>query len=108
MAPSAVAWPSIVWVLRAFTDQLAVALESRRLTRAAAEAALLAEANQLRTALLAAVSHDLRTPLASIKTAVTGLLQDDVTLPPEATPSCWPPSTSRPTGWIGWSATCST
>jgi two-component system sensor histidine kinase KdpD len=71
-------------VLRAFTDQLAVALESRRLSRAAADAALLAEANQLRTALLAAVSHDLRTPLASIKTAVTGLLQDDVRLPPEA------------------------
>jgi two-component system sensor histidine kinase KdpD len=72
-------------VLRAFTDQLTVALESRRLSRAAADAALLAEANQLRTALLAAVSHDLRTPLASIKTAVTGLLQDDVTLPPDAT-----------------------
>jgi two-component system, OmpR family, sensor histidine kinase KdpD len=71
-------------VLKAFTDQLAVALEGRRLSRAAADAALLAEANRLRTALLAAVSHDLRTPLASIKTAVTGLLQDDVTLPPEA------------------------
>jgi two-component system, OmpR family, sensor histidine kinase KdpD len=71
-------------VLKAFTDQLAVALEGRRLGRAAADAALLAEANELRTALLAAVSHDLRTPLASIKTAVTGLLQDDVTLPPEA------------------------
>ena len=61
-------------VLQAFTDQLAVALESRRLSRAAADAAL-----------LAAVSHDLRTPLASIKTAVTGLLQDDVALPPDAT-----------------------
>jgi len=71
-------------VLKAFTDQLAVALESRRLSRAAADAALLARANELRTALLAAVSHDLRTPLASIKTAVTGLLQDDVALPPEA------------------------
>jgi two-component system sensor histidine kinase KdpD len=46
---------------------------------------VLAQANQLRTALLAAVSHDLRTPLASIKTAVTSLLQDDVALPPEAT-----------------------
>src|SRR4029453_6875124 len=65
-------------------DQLAVALESRRLSRAAADAALLAEANQLRTALLGAVSHDLRTPLAAIKTPVTGLLQDDVALPPEA------------------------
>jgi two-component system sensor histidine kinase KdpD len=72
-------------VLRAFTDQLAVALESRRLARAAADAALLADASELRTALLAAVSHDLRTPLATIKTAVTSLLQDDVALPPEAT-----------------------
>jgi two-component system sensor histidine kinase KdpD len=72
-------------VLRAFTDQLAVALESRRLARAAADAAALAEANQLRTALLQAVSHDLRTPLASIKTSVTSLLQHDVTWPPEAT-----------------------
>jgi two-component system sensor histidine kinase KdpD len=72
-------------VLTAFTNQLAVAVDSRRLTRAAAEAAVLAQANQLRTALLAAVSHDLRTPLASIKTAVTSLLQDDVALPPEAT-----------------------
>jgi two-component system sensor histidine kinase KdpD len=71
-------------VFKAFTDQVAVALENRRLSKAAADAALLAEANQLRTALLAAVSHDLRTPLASIKTAVTGLLQDDVALPPEA------------------------
>ncbi len=72
-------------VLRAFTDQLAVALESRRLARAAADAVALAEANQLRTALLQAVSHDLRTPLASIKTSVTSLLQHDVTWPPEAT-----------------------
>jgi two-component system, OmpR family, sensor histidine kinase KdpD len=71
-------------VLRAFTDQLAVALESRRLAGAAADATLLAEANELRTALLAAVSHDLRTPLATIKTAVTSLLQDDVELPLEA------------------------
>jgi two-component system, OmpR family, sensor histidine kinase KdpD len=72
-------------VLRAFTDQLTVALESRRLARAAADAVALAESNQLRTALLQAVSHDLRTPLASIKTSVTSLLQHDVTWPPEAT-----------------------
>src|SRR4029450_3633463 len=71
-------------VLKAFTDQLAVALESRRLSRAAADAALLAEANQLRTALLAAGSHDPRTPVASVKSAGTGLLQDAVALPPEA------------------------
>lgn len=37
-----------------------------------------AEGNELKTALLAAVSHDLRTPLASIKASVTSLQQDDV------------------------------
>ncbi len=72
-------------VLRAFTDQLKVALESRRLADAAATATALEEANNLRTALLAAVSHDLRTPLASIKTSVTSLLQGDVDWAPEAT-----------------------
>ena len=45
----------------------------------------LAEGNELRTALLAAVSHDLRTPLASIKASVTSLLQRDVAWTPEAT-----------------------
>ena len=38
----------------------------------------LAEADELRTAILRAVSHDLRTPLASIKASATSLLQDDV------------------------------
>lgn len=43
-----------------------------------AVAARLTEADQLRTALLQAVSHDLRTPLASIKASATSLLQSDV------------------------------
>lgn len=38
-----------------------------------------AEGNELKTALLTAVSHDLRTPLASIKASVTSLQQEDVT-----------------------------
>jgi two-component system, OmpR family, sensor histidine kinase KdpD len=60
-------------VLAAFGAQAAVALRQQRLADAAAEAAPLAEANRTRTALLAAVSHDLRTPLASAKAAVTSL-----------------------------------
>ena len=71
-------------VLEAFTGQLSLALESRQLRAEAALASGLAEANQLRTALLAAVSHDLRTPLASIKASVTSLLQRDVEWPPDA------------------------
>ena len=72
-------------LLRAFTGQLALALESRQLRAEAAMASGLAEANELRTALLAAVSHDLRTPLSSIKASVTSLLQDDVRWTPSAT-----------------------
>jgi len=71
-------------LLRAFTSQLALAIERRHLQAEAAVASNLAEANELRTALLAAVSHDLRTPLASIKASVTSLLQRDVDWTPEA------------------------
>jgi two-component system sensor histidine kinase KdpD len=54
-------------ILQAFAGQLALAVERRRLRAEAAAAEGLVEANELRTALLAAVSHDLRTPLASIR-----------------------------------------
>jgi len=65
-------------LLNAFAAQLTTALESKRLRAAAAAAGELAAANELGTALLAAVSHDLRTPLSSIKASVTSLLQKDV------------------------------
>lgn len=65
-------------VLRAFADQLSLGLEARRLRRDATKIESLSEANALRTALLQAVSHDLRTPLASIKASVTGLMAADV------------------------------
>ena len=58
-------------------------LERHRLTEAAAAAVPLADADRLRTALLAAVGHDLRTPLASAKAAVTSLRGDDVEWSPE-------------------------
>jgi two-component system, OmpR family, sensor histidine kinase KdpD len=67
-------------VLNAFISQLAVALASRELRAEAASATTLAEADALRTALLRAVSHDLRTPLASIKAAASTLLADDLRL----------------------------
>lgn len=72
-------------VLRAFANQLAAVLEHARLEVEAGRAQSLAEANALRTALLQAVSHDLRTPLASIKASVTSLCQDDVRWAPEET-----------------------
>ncbi|WP_262061736.1 sensor histidine kinase [Streptomyces sp. STR69] len=65
-------------VLAAFAAQAAVVLDRRRLREEADQARALAEGNRIRTALLAAVSHDLRTPLAGIKAAVTSLRSEDV------------------------------
>ncbi|MDF3142819.1 MULTISPECIES: sensor histidine kinase KdpD [unclassified Streptomyces] len=65
-------------VLAAFAAQAAVVLDRQRLLREADRAKELAEGNRMRTALLAAVSHDLRTPLAGIKAAVSSLRSDDV------------------------------
>jgi two-component system sensor histidine kinase KdpD len=70
-------------VLRTFLSNLTLALNARRLQADAAMAAHLAEADELRTALLQAVSHDLRTPLASIKASASSLLQSDVAWTPE-------------------------
>ncbi|MCU1380623.1 MAG: kdpD3, partial [Acidimicrobiales bacterium] len=71
-------------IVAVVADHLTAALRTRQLGVEASSAAALVEANQLRTAILAAVSHDLRTPLASIKASVTSLRQDDVSWPPEA------------------------
>jgi two-component system sensor histidine kinase KdpD len=70
-------------VLNAFVAQVAVALASRELRAEASTAVALAEADALRTALLRAVSHDLRTPLASIKASASTLLADDLHLDDE-------------------------
>jgi two-component system, OmpR family, sensor histidine kinase KdpD len=65
-------------ILGAFAAYAATALEQERLAAAAEAARPIAEADRMRTALLAAVSHDLRTPLASAKAAVTSLRTTDV------------------------------
>ncbi|MDT7545458.1 MAG: two-component system, OmpR family, sensor histidine kinase KdpD, partial [Actinomycetota bacterium] len=65
-------------VLTAFADATATALEGWRLAERARAAAQLEAADRMRTALLAAVGHDLRTPLAAAKAAVSSLRQQDV------------------------------
>jgi two-component system, OmpR family, sensor histidine kinase KdpD len=62
----------------AFAAQAAVVVDRMRLAAAAAAAAPLAEADRMRTALLAAVGHDLRSPLASATAAVSSLRSRDV------------------------------
>jgi two-component system sensor histidine kinase KdpD len=65
-------------ILGAFAAQVAVAYRQRELAAAARAVEPLAESERARTALLNAVSHDLRTPIAAAKAAVSSLLAGDV------------------------------
>ncbi|MCT9935221.1 sensor histidine kinase KdpD [Planotetraspora sp. A-T 1434] len=65
-------------VLEAFANEAAVVLRQERLEEEAERVRPLAEADKMRTALLAAVSHDLRTPLASAKAAVESLRSGEI------------------------------
>jgi two-component system sensor histidine kinase KdpD len=65
-------------LLAAFATEVAVAYQQRQLSEVAETASELAETDRARTALLNAVSHDLRTPIASAKAAVSSLRSDDV------------------------------
>jgi two-component system sensor histidine kinase KdpD len=65
-------------VVEAFAAQAALALRQERLVEQAAAVGPLSEVDRMRTALLSAVSHDLRAPLSSAKAAVTGLRSRDV------------------------------
>jgi two-component system sensor histidine kinase KdpD len=71
-------------LLTAFAAQAAVVRERAELSDRAAEAAVVAEADRTRAALLTAVSHDLRSPLASAKASVTSLRSDRVEWSDEA------------------------
>ena len=74
-----------VELLETLVDQVGVAVDAMRLREDAAAAEALLRAEELRTGILQAVSHDLRTPLAGIKASVTSLLSPDMTFGPEDT-----------------------
>jgi two-component system, OmpR family, sensor histidine kinase KdpD len=65
-------------LLETLANQAALALERSRLAQAAARAEALAESDRLKSTLISAVSHDLRTPLASITAAADELMAEDV------------------------------
>lgn len=67
-------------LLATFAHQAALAIDKANLAEQARHAAALEEADRIKTALLSSVSHDLRSPLAAIKTAVTGLLDPGAAL----------------------------
>lgn len=68
--------PERIRLLEAFTGLAAMAINRVKLAEQARESLSLVESERLRTALFNSLSHDLRTPLASIIGAVTGLLED--------------------------------
>ena len=70
-------------LLGTFANQAALAVDRGRLREQALRALLLEEIDRWRRALMGAVSHDLRTPLASVKTAVSNLRQADARLSAE-------------------------
>jgi two-component system sensor histidine kinase KdpD len=72
-------------VLTAVAKQAAGLVRQRELTEEAGKAEAIAKADELRRSLLSAVSHDLRTPLAAAKAAVSSLRADDVGFSPEDT-----------------------
>jgi two-component system, OmpR family, sensor histidine kinase KdpD len=74
-------------VLRAFAAQIVLAMEREELEREAQAAEAMLATDRLRTALLDAVSHDLRTPLATIKASLTSLLETGVEWSPSETRS---------------------
>ena len=71
-------------LLGSFADQAALAIERGELSEQAARASALAQANELKSTLLAAVSHDLRTPLTTIKASASALLDESVDWNPTA------------------------
>ncbi|MFC7447279.1 sensor histidine kinase [Rhodococcus daqingensis] len=72
-------------VLLAVANQAVGLIRQSQLAEEASKAQALAEADRLRRSLLSAVSHDLRTPLAAVKAAVSSLRSDDVEFSPEDT-----------------------
>jgi len=75
--PHSLEAPEQLHLLEAFASQAALAFERAQLAEEAQQAHVKAETEQLRSSLLSSVSHDLRTPLASITGTISGLLEDE-------------------------------
>jgi two-component system, OmpR family, sensor histidine kinase KdpD len=71
-------------LLQTFSSQACLALERTHLTQAENRARILEESDRLKTSLLSSVSHEFRTPLATIKASVTALRTETDSLDPEA------------------------
>jgi two-component system sensor histidine kinase KdpD len=81
--PSALLDPERLHLLETFTNQVGLALERARLVSRARAVETEIDMERLRNSLLSAVSHDLRTPLASIMGSSSTLIEKADLLPPE-------------------------
>ena len=82
--PRRILLPEQAHLLDTFAGQLALALERARLGEQAQAATVAAETESVRNSLLAAISHDMRTPLAVIGGAASSLAQQDLRLSADA------------------------
>jgi two-component system sensor histidine kinase KdpD len=78
--PRSLQAPEQLHQLETFASQTALAIERARLAEEAEQAQVRAETERLRNSLLSSVSHDLRTPLASITGAASTLLDNEARL----------------------------
>ena len=69
-------------ILAIMKPQIEAAITAKALIEERERSEILQQADNFRKSILAAVSHDLRTPLAAIRAAASGLLEDDVKLEP--------------------------
>ena len=92
-------------VLGAWVSLLAIALVRAGLSSEAKQAAMLREADKLRTALFNSVSHELRTPLAAIMASVYTLNDKRLLMVRNSGSSFWKPLPMPLKGWNGSSAT---
>jgi two-component system sensor histidine kinase KdpD len=80
LEPHTLETPEHLHQLETFASQTALALERAHLAEEAQQTQIRMETERLRSSLLSSVSHDLRTPLASITGAASSLLEDDAAL----------------------------
>ena len=71
-----------VQVLFAAANMAGTFLERTRLEESARQAETLEESDKLKSAILSSVSHELKTPLSSMKATISGLVEEDVSLDP--------------------------
>jgi two-component system, OmpR family, sensor histidine kinase KdpD len=66
-------------LLLTFAAAAGIAIDRRRLQESATEAEILRRSDELKSSLLSSVSHDLRSPLSTIKAGISALLEEGIT-----------------------------